>query len=68
MAIHTVRVFKLIRIRLKGVYVTRGKEKQCVQALKGKQLPGKHSHREDNNIKMGFKEYNWRLGTGFISL
>jgi hypothetical protein len=63
MATHTVRVFKLIRVRLKG-----GKEEQCVLALKGIQMPGKHSHREENNIKMGFKEYNWSLCIGLTWL
>jgi hypothetical protein len=32
---NTVRIFKLIWMSLQDVYTTRGKEKHCVQALKG---------------------------------
>lgn len=53
---------------LQDVYSTRGKEKQCVQALKGSHSLEGIVIKKENNIKMGFKEYKWSLYARYVWL
>jgi len=65
---YTYRIFILIWVSLHDVYSTRGKEKQCMQALKENHGLESIVIKKYNIIKVDFKEYKWSLYTRYVWL